>query len=501
MSAVEGKDVEHRRAWIVVVGWACLWSWPYATFMAPSLGVARAGTPVDSLLWTLSLLVQCAMCVAMGVLERRLEAELPRMAPALAATAGLAASCVAMAACRAQAGAPFFALGVVGAAASGVCGGYLLVAWQWLLSTLSLNEIDAGIPMGYGLSLALGAIGAVAGPLAGTALTACLICLSACSFSMGLPSADAAPEHPALHAGTGPDTPAPTPAPARGVVSWLCTAATIISILVPVMFVEASVVPARDMSNPAFMASTLCGALVAALFGYVVYRRAVRIDLALAMRVCVPLTLASMLVLCLAPARVAFVAQILGFAANTLLHMHLHVAAATLTKLGKAGACRASAGFLMPLYLAMAVSTSLQAGLDGLEVAQACLLSVAVMLVAGLYLAPLGVGYRSLGMRIGADAHDALMEEPVPVAPEPSPQVVRPAQVIAERYGLTKREREVLEPFVAGRDSGWIREQLGISRDTVNTHLKHIYAKVGIHSKRELLDLAEELEAHATAGK
>ena len=481
--------MEHRRAWIVIVGWACLWSWPYATFMAPSLGVARAGTPVDSLLWTVSLVVQCATCVAMGVLERRLEGKLACMAPALAATAGLAASCVAMAACRMQAGAPFLALGLAGAVASGACSGYLLVAWQWLLSTLSLNEIDAGIPMGYGLSLALGAIGAVAGPLAGTALVACLICLSACAFSMGLQregEGGAQIAHPA----------AGGPAPAlREGASWMCTAATIVSILVPVVFVESNVVPARDMSNPAFMASTLCGALVAALFGYVVYRRAVRIDLALAMRVCVPLAMASMLVLCLAPARAAFVAQILGFAANTLLHMHLHVAAATLTNLGRAGACRASAGFLMPLYLAIVISTSLVPAMAGLDAPRACLAFAAAMLVAGLYLAPLGVGYRSLGMRIGAEEHDALMEAAEAPAAEPSPQPARPAQVIAERYGLTKREREVLEPFVAGRDSGWIREQLGISRDTVNTHLKHIYAKVGIHSKRELLDLAEQLEA------
>lgn len=39
--------------------------------------------------------------------------------------------------------------------------------------------------------------------------------------------------------------------------------------------------------------------------------------------------------------------------------------------------------------------------------------------------------------------------------------------------------------------SGYIRERLVISRDTVSSHLKHIYAKMGIHSKRELFDLIE----------
>lgn len=31
-----------------------------------------------------------------------------------------------------------------------------------------------------------------------------------------------------------------------------------------------------------------------------------------------------------------------------------------------------------------------------------------------------------------------------------------------------------------------------ISKSTVETHIKHIYAKTGVHSKQELLDLIEE---------
>ena len=43
-----------------------------------------------------------------------------------------------------------------------------------------------------------------------------------------------------------------------------------------------------------------------------------------------------------------------------------------------------------------------------------------------------------------------------------------------------------------GRNREYIEEHLGVSRNTVKAHVKHIYAKLGIHSHQELLDLVEE---------
>jgi DNA-binding CsgD family transcriptional regulator len=62
---------------------------------------------------------------------------------------------------------------------------------------------------------------------------------------------------------------------------------------------------------------------------------------------------------------------------------------------------------------------------------------------------------------------------------------------IVEQFGLSEREREVLEYLGRGRDLPFIRDKLYISRNTVNTHVKHIYSKFGIHSKQELIDLIE----------
>lgn len=62
---------------------------------------------------------------------------------------------------------------------------------------------------------------------------------------------------------------------------------------------------------------------------------------------------------------------------------------------------------------------------------------------------------------------------------------------IANRVSLTPREREVFEMLARGRDSFYIQERLTVSRNTVKAHVKHIYAKLDIHTHQELLDIVE----------
>ncbi len=65
-------------------------------------------------------------------------------------------------------------------------------------------------------------------------------------------------------------------------------------------------------------------------------------------------------------------------------------------------------------------------------------------------------------------------------------------QQIAETYGLTKRELEILAFALRGRTSERIARELVISKSTVDTHLRRIYSKCAVHSRQELLDLAEK---------
>ncbi len=62
---------------------------------------------------------------------------------------------------------------------------------------------------------------------------------------------------------------------------------------------------------------------------------------------------------------------------------------------------------------------------------------------------------------------------------------------LARKGGLTAREADVLELLVRGHSKTRIAETFLISENTVRGHVKHIYAKLDVHSKQELLDLVE----------
>lgn len=89
------------------------------------------------------------------------------------------------------------------------------------------------------------------------------------------------------------------------------------------------------------------------------------------------------------------------------------------------------------------------------------------------------------------------MVDQVEPVPTPQPMEERPGfsmrcAEVARRYGLTGRETEVLELLARGRTSGVIQEKLVISLNTVRTHVKSIYVKMGIHSQQELIDIVED---------
>ena len=60
---------------------------------------------------------------------------------------------------------------------------------------------------------------------------------------------------------------------------------------------------------------------------------------------------------------------------------------------------------------------------------------------------------------------------------------------IAVEGGLSARETEVLGYLARGRSQPYIRDALVLSKNTVASHVKHIYQKLNVHSRQELLDL------------
>lgn len=59
-----------------------------------------------------------------------------------------------------------------------------------------------------------------------------------------------------------------------------------------------------------------------------------------------------------------------------------------------------------------------------------------------------------------------------------------------DSLGFTAREKDVAPLLLQGRTQPWIAEALGISENTVGTHVRHIYQKAGVHDRQQFLDLA-----------
>lgn len=62
------------------------------------------------------------------------------------------------------------------------------------------------------------------------------------------------------------------------------------------------------------------------------------------------------------------------------------------------------------------------------------------------------------------------------------------------RYALNDREFQILMLFYRGNSKRRIAEQIGISENTVRWYLQQLYARMGIHSRDELLELVDGLE-------
>jgi DNA-binding CsgD family transcriptional regulator len=68
-----------------------------------------------------------------------------------------------------------------------------------------------------------------------------------------------------------------------------------------------------------------------------------------------------------------------------------------------------------------------------------------------------------------------------------TPTPVEILRLLGRIYALTVRERELVRLLLAGLDTRAVGDRLHISAHTVQDHLKSVFAKTGIHSRRELL--------------
>lgn len=97
----------------------------------------------------------------------------------------------------------------------------------------------------------------------------------------------------------------------------------------------------------------------------------------------------------------------------------------------------------------------------------------------------------------------SVRSRPTPDAQEPA-GLAQPADSFASKldafcrqYGVSPREREVMELAVHGFTLRAIGSQLYITEDTVKTHLHRVYAKVGVSSKQGLIAMVDGYDPQA----
>lgn len=59
---------------------------------------------------------------------------------------------------------------------------------------------------------------------------------------------------------------------------------------------------------------------------------------------------------------------------------------------------------------------------------------------------------------------------------------------VARTFGLTHREEEILSMLAMGMNVPAVERALVISKSTAKSHVRHLYAKMGVHSREELVE-------------
>jgi len=99
-----------------------------------------------------------------------------------------------------------------------------------------------------------------------------------------------------------------------------------------------------------------------------------------------------------------------------------------------------------------------------------------------IYLFLIAAGFLALGIYLGAR---------VIAAPRARPFDGNPQAVAA--LGISVRELQVLEQILAGRSNQEIADRLGVSRNTVKTHVARLLEKLGAKRRGDAVARAREL--------
>ena len=98
------------------------------------------------------------------------------------------------------------------------------------------------------------------------------------------------------------------------------------------------------------------------------------------------------------------------------------------------------------------------------------------------YILLIAVGFAALGLWVGRK-----------LTPRPANGTFERNQAAIRSLGLTERECEILERLASGRSNKELARDLGISPNTVKTHVARVYEKLEVQKRVQAIEKARGL--------
>lgn len=73
-------------------------------------------------------------------------------------------------------------------------------------------------------------------------------------------------------------------------------------------------------------------------------------------------------------------------------------------------------------------------------------------------------------------------------ASDASAEFIGRFESFCERFGLSEREREVMQLYAQGNSVRAIAPRIHLSETTIRSYIQHVYTKTGLHNKQEIID-------------
>lgn len=485
-----------------IVGFSLFLSWPYCAFSMSSLFVFDAhGGALNNVCWIVSLLFVSGTLFTLALCKKDVDGVLASKKTTAGSVVAHAGANVLIIVGGQVPGAGGAAMVMIGCAVTGVATGVLHVCWGMRVLESGPERVPALVVISYVCEFCLVVVvsllpepvrplvvvGAII--VSGIALLVPKSPASAASSPQGASDRHGEERargeddvNPALTRTPGGSGAGDVPAlPLRALSSR--DYAIVFFCFVCVSFVDSIYRPVRMVDRAMFPFAVIFAAVAAIVFAAGLLRISNRATFGTVTRIVTPILCVGLFLAAYLPSRLLYVPYAIAFSSMTVTVIFIWIAGilyGTRTK----GGFRRSLGLPLGCHYAGAVVGSLMAPLPDLVGTPALAFALAIVVCAVVIVR----------------SHDAEGQPPLVV---PAYRDLRGTafERLADRYDLTDRERQIFALFASGRNSSYICKTCFISKNTVDTHLKHIYDKTGVRSKQGLIDLVEEEESLLAAGR